>query len=333
MSPTLSCTLLLAAAGALQAAFALPVPYFQQWRWEHMWIAQATTSNLLFPALFALFLPPRFWFAAASLPASHYWICGALGLLWGVGGIAYGLTLARLGISFAYSFVFGVTTLTGALLPVFLRTVGGPLHPGFFSAGLALSVASVGWIAWLRRSCVSVNPMPLPFHSPPYSAAVWIALFAGVFSAGYGLAFTAGFPAVSSLMRQGIAPESAAWIVALPVYAGSAAAAFAVALPCAVRSGSLREIVTNQPAHNWLLALFMGVSGTGGVVLYNTGSSISGHLEPNVSFGVFMTFFVASGNLMGLAAGEFRSASARTRITLALSILVLIAAAWLLNVR
>src|SRR5437763_15173564 len=107
MSDQFACLLLLATAGFVQASFALPVKYFRSWRWEQMWVAQAVTSNLLFPLLWAGLLPSQFWSLAATVPATEWLMFYGLGLLWGIGGAAYGLTLTRLGISFAYSFVFG----------------------------------------------------------------------------------------------------------------------------------------------------------------------------------------------------------------------------------
>src|SRR5258708_7024686 len=143
MTDELKCFFLLALSGGLQACFALPVKHFRQWRWEQMWVAQSATSNLLFPLLWAVLLPGTFWSLAAKIPLSHWMAAYAWGVLWGLGGVAYGLTLTTLGISFSYSFVFGTTTLTGALLPLILHRVEKARYPLLFAAGLMLCLLAI----------------------------------------------------------------------------------------------------------------------------------------------------------------------------------------------
>lgn len=320
-------------AGFIQAAFALPVKFFRGWRWEHMWMAQAVTSNLLFPLLWAWSLSSGFWRLAADVPRSHWLACYGLGVLWGMGGVAYGLTLTRLGISFAYSFVFGTTTLAGALLPLLLSLVEAPRRPLIFAAGMAMCLVAIVAIGILRRGGGRQDAMPMPIGSPPYRWALLIGLFAGVFSASYGLAFSYGFREVDAFLRAGVPPVSAPLIIALPVYLGSATVAIPLGLFCAARSRTLPFFLERHAAWNWMLAFFMGICGTAGVILYGFGSSAAGHPAPNVSFGIYMTFFVLAGNAMGYLSGELRGRSAAAGAGFALSLAGLIGAAWLLNLR
>ena len=325
--------LLLLLSGFVQAAFGLPVKYFRRWRWEQMWVAQSVTSNVLFPLLWAALLPPEFWRLAARLPGSEWLALYGFGLLWGIGGVGYGLTLTRLGLAFSYSFVFGTTTLTGALLPLLLRMVERPARPALFAAGLVLGLLGIVATGLLQRGGERKSDLPMPLGPPSYGSAVAIAIAAGVFSASYGLAFSYGFPAVRELMEGGIPSAMAPVMVALPMYAGAASVAVPVGLACAVRSGSLGLFYGAGARRNWALALAMGLCGVGGVLLYGYGGSAPGHPSPNVSFGIYMTFFVLAGNAFGVAAGELRG---RPRAVVAMwlaSTGVLIGAAWLLNVR
>lgn len=331
MNHQFGCLLLLAAAGFVQAAFALPIKYFREWRWEQMWVAQAVTSNLLFPLLWAALLPAHFWSLAATVPAAEWIEFYSLGVLWGIGGAAYGLTLTRLGISFAYSFVFGTTTLTGALLPLFLKLVASPERPHLFALGLSLCLIATIAVSVLRRGGPSASEMPMPIGCPTYQSALLLALAAGVFSASYGLAFSIGFREISRFLEAGISSVSAPLAVALPLYLGSATVAISLGLACAVRSGTLGSFIGARPVRNWGLALVMGLCGTGGVLLYGVGSTAEGHAAPNVSFGIFMTLFVFAGNAMGWLTGELRGRSPAAASAFAISIAGLVCAAWLLN--
>lgn len=330
MHGQLWCFLLLAGSGLVQACFGLLVKGLSGWRWEQMWFAQTITSNLVFPLLWASLLPHSFWVHAASVPISTWAASYALGALWGLGGVAYGLTLARLGVFFGNSIVFGITTLAGALLPFAFRVVSRPPRPIAFGTGLTLCLVAVVILASLRRGSQRPSMLKMPFGVPEYRWAVTIAVFAGVFSASYGLAVAFGMEAVNHLVRRGISVLAAPLIVALPVNLGSATVALAVAWACARRTRSMSLLFLEHPARNWGVALLMGSCCTGGVFLYGLGSSASGHPEANASFGIFMTLYILGGNVIGWLLGELRGTSTAGLVFGATG---LVTAAWLLHLR
>jgi L-rhamnose-H+ transport protein len=325
--------LLLAGSGFFQAAFAVPVRYLSGWRWEQMWVGQSVTANVLFPLLWAALVPAEFWRIAAHLPSSHWLAAYAWGLLWGLGGVAWGLTLTRLGMAFSNSFVFGITTTTGALLPLIAGAVEGPAHPMLFGLGLALCVSTTVLIGFLRRRGIQEPLLPMPVRFRSYPAIMAVAVFAGFSSAGYGLAFAFAFPAIRSLIANGVSEASAALVVVLPVYLGAASVAIPTGVLVAARSGSLSLFFGPHALRNWSLAVGMGLCAAATALLYGFAGSAAGHAEPNVSFGVFIAFLVLGGNLFGLAGGEMRGCPRGVAAGLLLSACGLVAGAWLLNVR
>ena len=325
--------LLLAAAGFFQAAFALPVKHLRQWRWEQMWVAQSVTANLLFPLLWAALVPAAFWSQAAHIPRSHWIAAYGWGLIWGMGGAAWGLTMTRLGMAFSNSFVFGVTTMTGALLPLAVNGVESPPRPPLFAAGLALCVLATVLIGFLRRHGRQdpLLPMPSPFRS--YRVILAVALFAGFSSAGYGLAFTFSFAHIRAMMAGGISQLSASLVVVLPVYLGAASVAIPLGALVAARAHGFPLFLGRHAMWNWSLAAAMGLCATASAVLYGYAGSGAGHPSPNVSFGVFISFLVLGSNALGLSTGELRGASRRVSAGLLFSAGGLVAGAWLLNAR
>jgi hypothetical protein len=155
---------------------------------------------------------------------------------------------------------------------------------------------------------------------------------AGFFSVGYGLAFSGSFDVIQKFEAAGMGPCAAPMIVNLPVYFGSAAAGIAFAGTIAAQGRSWPLLWRQRPARNWLLAVLMAGFGVGGVFLYSVGSAGPAHPAPNISYGIFMSFFVVGGNLIGLATGELRSRSGGSRALLALGIAGLVASAVLLRV-
>ena len=332
--PQAQCFLLLAASGVSQSCFALPVKYFRSWRWEHTWIAQAVTTNILLPLIWAAFLPLEFWREASTKAPGELLALVAWGILWGAGGIAYGLVLTRLGASFAYSFVFGISTLAGALAPLAFHAVHAPHHPARFACGVALAILSTLICGAAGRAGIENNATPgvtIPFRLRSYRHALLLGVIAGLCSAAYGLAFTLHFDGIERLVARGVSASSASIVVNLPVYLGSGGAASAFAGSLLIRSRSMTYLFHAEPGRNWILALIMAVFGVGGTFLYSVASSGPGHPTPNASYGVFMSFFVLGGNLVALATGELRSRSAGANGILACGIAGLIAGALLLH--
>ena len=325
--------LLLAASGFFQAAFALPVRWLRGWRWEHLWAAQSVTANVMFPLVWVAFMPAAFWHAAARIPWSHWMAAVGWGLIWGLGGVAWGLTMTRLGLAFSNSFTFGVTILTGALLPIATKAVERPPRPVPFYLGLALCILCTAAIGLLRRkgNQKPLLPMPVRFHS--YPAIIAVAVFAGFATAGYGLAFSFAFQDLGALAASGVSALSAPLAVVLPVYLAAAVVAIPVGIAGAARTGTLALFFGKHAVWNWSMALIMGGCAAATALLYGFAASSAGHLSPNVSFAVWVSFLVLGGNGLGLASGEMRGSRRGVAAGLVLSICGLVVGACLLNAR
>lgn len=297
-----------------------------------MWVAQAIMANVLLPALWAATLPSSFWNLVLQIETTHWLGLYLLGLAWGVGGVAYGLALTRLGASFAYSFVFGVTTIAGASLPILLHLVSKPARPGYFATGLVACVLSTFGAALVTgRSIEGERAMRIPFSVDSFSKALLIGAIAGAFSASYGLAFSIEFWRIEKFVRTGLSASEASMLVALPLYIGSASFAIPFSLICAAKSRTVSLLWSARPVRNWALALSMALFGVGGVFLYGLGSTGSAQIAPNVSFAVFMTFFISGGSLLGVYERRVRKQLPFAKVILLVSLVGLLAAAWLLH--
>jgi L-rhamnose-H+ transport protein len=326
--------LVLALAGAAGAAFAWPMKHFRGWRWEHVWIGQALTCNLAFPLLTLALLWPLFRGFVAEVPAGRFALTVLLGMAWGLGGIGYGLCLTLLGLSFTYSVVFSVTTIFGALLPMWIGLRARPAHPLSFSLGLGLCIAGITVIARAaaRREAEASGLSPrsealaIPVPTISYGTSLLIAVLAGLFSAAMGLALVINEDLVNHLIQGGISPALAPLIVWAPLGLGSALVALGFGFWCVRRSASMRCFYRSHASRNWSLVCLMGMLGFGVLLLYGLGSTASGHPSRNVSWAVYMTVFILAGNAIGVLTREWEHCSARTYLQLAAGIALLMGA-------
>ena len=115
--------LIIIAIGAFcQSSSYVPINKIKAWSWESYWIVQGVFAWLLFPLLGALLAVPSgeslFALFAANPKASLLTIL--FGVLWGVGGLTFGLSMRYLGVALGQSIALGTCSALGAILgPVF----------------------------------------------------------------------------------------------------------------------------------------------------------------------------------------------------------------------
>ncbi|MCF8359343.1 MAG: L-rhamnose/proton symporter RhaT [Prolixibacteraceae bacterium] len=109
--------------GASSGSWYMPYNWVRKWRWEIYWIIGGLFSWLIMPFIAVLLTIPDWQGilqAADPVVLRNTYI---MGLLWGVGGLTYGLAIRFLGMSLGNSVLLGITSVVGSLgLPV-LRNI------------------------------------------------------------------------------------------------------------------------------------------------------------------------------------------------------------------
>jgi L-rhamnose-H+ transport protein len=105
--------------GAGSGSFYIPYKRVRGWSWESYWIVGGLFSWLIVPPLAAFLTIPNFWNIISSAGASVLLYTYVFGLLWGIGGLTYGLGVRYLGVSLGSSIILGITMVLGSLVPSF----------------------------------------------------------------------------------------------------------------------------------------------------------------------------------------------------------------------
>ncbi len=113
--------------GFASGSFYIPYKRVKGWAWETYWIVGGIFSWLFIPLLAAWLTVPDFMGIIRSTDMATLSWTYILGLLWGVGGLTFGLGLRYLGISLGQSVALGFTSAFGALIP--------PIYRDLFSDG------------------------------------------------------------------------------------------------------------------------------------------------------------------------------------------------------
>ena len=118
--------LLIIAIGAFcQSSCYVPINKIKDWSWESYWIVQGVFAWLLFPLLGALLAVPEGHSLCELFTGSssfNIWMTVFFGVLWGVGGLTFGLSMRYLGVALGQSIALGTCAGLGTIMgPVLLN--------------------------------------------------------------------------------------------------------------------------------------------------------------------------------------------------------------------
>lgn len=110
--------------GASSGSWYMPYNLVKKWRWEIYWIVGGLFSWLIMPFIATVLTSPGWQDILSATDSSTIRLTYILGVLWGIGGLTYGLGIRYLGMSLGNSVLLGITSLVGSLgLPI-LRNIG-----------------------------------------------------------------------------------------------------------------------------------------------------------------------------------------------------------------
>src|SRR3954452_4453976 len=103
--------------GFASGSFYIPYKKVKGWHWESYWIIGGLFSWLIVPPLAAWLTIPDFSQIIASTSGKILTTTYFFGLLWGIGGLTYGLGVRYLGVALGSSIILGLCSVFGALVP------------------------------------------------------------------------------------------------------------------------------------------------------------------------------------------------------------------------
>ena len=112
--------------GLASGSFYVPFRFVKKWSWETAWLVGGVFSWIIMPSLLALIMTKNPHSVVLSQPASTLLWTYFFGVLWGFGGLTFGLTMRYLGMSLGMGVALGYCAAFGTLLP--------PIAKMFFSA-------------------------------------------------------------------------------------------------------------------------------------------------------------------------------------------------------
>ena len=186
---TLLGLLIIAVGSFCQSSSYVPIKKVKEWSWESFWLVQGIFAWLVFPLLGALLAVP----AGSSLgeilstdPSAAFKAAG-YGVLWGVGGLTFGLSMRYLGVALGQSIALGTCAGFGTLFPAIFA--GENLFAGkglVLLLGVSITLAGIaviGYAGSLRSQNMTDEEKRAAVKDFALTKGLAVALLAGVMSA------------------------------------------------------------------------------------------------------------------------------------------------------
>ena len=191
--------LLIIAVGAFcQSSSYVPIRKVRSWSWETFWLIQGLFAWLIFPFAGAMLAVPSdgsLIALYASYPRESI-LTVVFGMLWGVGGLTFGLSMRYLGVALGQSIALGTCAGLGTILtPVFLG------RPGDLTASVIcgvvvtlIGISIIGVAGHLKSKGLSDEEKKEAVKDFNFPKGILVALSAGFMSACFNIGLGFGEP-------------------------------------------------------------------------------------------------------------------------------------------
>ena len=197
--------LLIIAVGAFcQSSCYVPINKIKDWSWESYWIVQGVFAWLLLPFLGALLAVPEghsLFELFTAEQSFNIWMTILFGVLWGVGGLTFGLSMRYLGVALGQSIALGTCAGLGTIMgPILLNVFfpeQDPLSKLTFSVILGvvvclLGIAIIGVAGSMKSAGLSEEEKKAAVKDFNFPKGLAIALLAGFMSGCFNVGLTFG---------------------------------------------------------------------------------------------------------------------------------------------
>jgi L-rhamnose-H+ transport protein len=317
--------------GLASASFYVPYKRVRGWAWEAYWLTGGIFSWLIAPWVFAGLRTEHLWRVLSTSPTSTLAWCWFWGVLWGFGGLTYGLTMRYLGMSLGMAIILGLTMVIGTLgPPIFHGTLAklATTHSGWITFfGIVLAVTGVLIVA--RAGRAKERELPIGQHQTAiaefdFPRGILLAVFSGIMSSCFAFGLDAGAPIRAATLASGTSQLSQGLPVLCVVLVGGFTTNFIWCLYLLISNRTAKELLGARgpsadavPAalpllHNYLLCALAGTAWYFQFFFYTMGESQMGTYAFS-SWTLHMASIIIFGTLWGFAFKEWAQSRRSTK--------------------
>ena len=333
--------LLIIAVGAFcQSSCYVPINKIKEWSWESYWIVQGVFAWLILPFLGALLAVPAGHSLFELFTADQSFnICMTLlfGVLWGVGGLTFGLSMRYLGVALGQSIALGTCAGLGTIMGPVLLNIFFPEQDPLSKLTLSviigvvvtlLGIAIIGVAGSMKSAGLSEEEKKAAVKDFNFPKGLAIALLAGFMSGCFNVGLTFGADIKFEQTQKMFAALPATFLVTLGGFVTNA-------IYCFYQNQKNKTWGDYKKSSVWgnnlLFCLLAGALWYSQFFGLSLGQSFfeNGGTMYVLSFCILMALNVVFSNVWGIILNEWKGCSKKTIAVLVIGITVLIISTFL----
>jgi L-rhamnose-H+ transport protein len=329
--------------GFASGSFYLPYKKVKGWAWETYWIVGGIFSWLIVPLLAAWLTVPGFVDIIKNADVSVLFYTYLMGLLWGIGGLTFGLSMRYLGMSLGMSVALGFCSAFGALLPSLYYNLYPKEGKTSFTDMLAtnsglvvilsvvvclIGIAICGKAGMRKEKELSAEQQKEGVKEFNLSKGLIVATISGILSACFSFGIEAGKPMAEVAKAAAEATGSTTLYVNnvtfVVILLGGLTTNFVWCMILNARNKTFSDY-TNKKAplgQNYLFAALAGTTWFLQFFFYGMGETKLGNGAS--SWILHMASIIIVSNLWGIKFNEWKGVGKKTFSTLILGVIVIL---------
>ncbi|MDH3710371.1 MAG: L-rhamnose/proton symporter RhaT [Cyclobacteriaceae bacterium] len=333
--------------GVAAGSFYMPYNKVKGWAWESYWMLGGLFSWLIVPPLAAWVTVPGF---AEIITASSHQILFftfTMGLLWGVGGLSYGLGIRYLGMSLGNSVVLGFCAAFGAIVPTIYYNIYPTEGKLSFTDMLASSggqlvllgvlicligIAISGKAGMMKEGELSEEEQKKSIEEFSLVKGLLIAVLSGILSSFFNFGIEAGKPLADATVTAGYNSLYRNNVTFIVILWGGLTTNFVWTTILSVRNKSYNDFVNKSTpiTGNILFSALAGTTWFLQFFFYGMGESKLGNGAS--SWILHMSTIILTANLWGIYRREWEGVATRTKWTIIVGITVILVSVVLVGI-
>jgi L-rhamnose-H+ transport protein len=335
--------LLVLLGGFSNGSFYMPYKKIQNWSWEVFWICGGIFSWIIAPWIFSLATVPGLMSIYSDAGVAQMLKPFVFGILWGIGGLTFGLSMRYLGISLGMAIALGLTLVFGALLPsIFVSAIPSvfiELFPGAVSLtelfsttsgiitliGVGLCLIGIiinGKAGLMKDKKLSQTVDEKTRGEFNIKKGLSVAIFSGFMSSAFAMGVAAGKPLSEIAKNAGTNPvfENNPTFILIMFGGFLVNAAWCIFLM--IKNRSYTDFTKQPIFKNFMLCIIGGTVWYLQMFFYGMGESI---LKGVAGWSLLMASSILFSTMWGLISKEWSGVDRKTILTLigGLSVLVI----------
>jgi L-rhamnose-H+ transport protein len=325
--------------GVAAGSFYMPYNKVKKWAWESYWMVGGTVSWLIVPPLAAWITVPGFAEIIAASSGQILYFTFAMGLLWGVGGLSYGLGIRYLGMSLGNSVVLGFCAAFGAIVPSIYYNINPTEGKISFTDMLASSsgqlvllgvfvclvgIAISGKAGMMKESELSEEEKKKSIAEFNLMKGLMVAILSGILSSFFNFGIEAGKPLADAAVAAGYNPLYQNNVTFVVILWGGLTTNLVWTSILSIKNKSYTDF-TNKTTPIVKNILFSALAG--GIwflqfFFYGMGESKLGNGAS--SWILHMSMIILTANIWGIYRKEWKGVATKTKWTVTIGIVVIL---------